>query len=148
MKFLTIRTHCLGRYGSENHMLRVAFGLLMYGIEVHAAFPRAEGTASMAADCRAAGVPYRPFDCDARTVASRCRQVRRLLKEVRPDVVQITAGWPTQAIEPALGCALESVPMLAVFQLAPEPIALPQVLSQAACLGPEPSAALDGRIAT
>ena len=107
-------------------MLRVAFGLLLHGIEVHAAFPRAEGTASMAADCAAARVPCRPFDCDARTVASRCRQVRRLLEEVRPDVVQITAGWPTQAIEPALGCALESVPMLAVFQLAPEPVALPQ----------------------
>ena len=80
----------------------------------------------MIADCAAARVPYRPFDCDARTVASRCRQVRRLLEDVRPDVVQITAGWPTQAIEPALGCALESVPMLAVFQLAPEPIALPR----------------------
>jgi glycosyltransferase involved in cell wall biosynthesis len=126
MKFLTIRTHCLGRYGSENHMLRVAFDLAKQGIEVHAAFPRAEGTASMAADCEAAGVPYRPFDCDARTVASRCRQVRRLLEEVRPDVVQITAGWPDQVIEPALGCALMSVPMLAVFQLAPPPIALPQ----------------------
>ena len=107
MKFLTIRTHCLGQYGSENHMLSVAFGLLLHGIEVHAAFPRAEGTASMIADCAAARVPYRPFDCDARTVASiRCRQVRRLLEDVQarrcPDYGRMANPEP---IEPALGCA-------------------------------------------
>jgi len=126
MKLLTIRTHCQARYGSENHMLRAAYGLLRHSIEVHAAFPRADGTASMIADCKAAGIAYSPFDCDAKTVASRCRQVRGLLEQVRPDVVQFTAGWPTQAIEPALGCALEGFPLLAVFQLASKPLSLPR----------------------
>ncbi len=105
-------------------MLRVAFRLLRHDIQVHAAFPQSEGTASMISDCQAAGVSYSPFDCDADTAAARCRQVRKLLHAIRPDVVQFTAGWPTQVIEPALGCALEGVPLLAVFQLAPKPISL------------------------
>ena len=41
-------------------------------------------------------------------------------------MVQFTAGWPTEAIEPALGCALEGFPLLAVFQLAPQPLPMPQ----------------------
>lgn len=106
-------------------MLRVAFGLLQHGVEVHAAFPLTEGTASMAADCEAAKVPYISFDCDARTAAFRYRQMRGLLEVVRPDVVQFTAGWPTRVIEPAMICALKGIPMLAVFQLAREPIPLP-----------------------
>ena len=50
----------------------------------------------------------------------------RLLKVVRPDVVQITAGWPTQQVWPAgWACALCNVPLLAVFQLASEKVSLP-----------------------
>ena len=105
-------------------MLRVAFGLLRHGVEVHAAFPQAAGTSSMITDCEASGVIYWPFDYDGDSLISRCRQVRKLLKDVRPDVVQLTAGWPTEVIEPALACALMSVPMLAIFQLAREPIVL------------------------
>ena len=51
----------------------------------------------------------------------------RLLKAVRPDVVQVTAGWPTQVWPCAWSCALCGIPLLAVFQLAPEKETLPWV---------------------
>ena len=52
-------------------------------------------------------------------------QMLRLLKAVRPDVVQITAGWPTEVWPVAWSCALCNIPVLAVFQLASENVSLP-----------------------
>jgi glycosyltransferase involved in cell wall biosynthesis len=130
MKLLTIcDSH--ERYGSENHMLRVARGLVEYGVEVHAAFPRAPGTLSMIADCEKTGVTYWPFDLHSRfgllprrfSVSSNM-QVLRLLKSVRPDVVQITAGWPSRVWPGALSCAISGVPLLVVFQMAHEDVFL------------------------
>jgi glycosyltransferase involved in cell wall biosynthesis len=126
MKLLTIRDARI-RYGAENHMLRVACGVARHGIEVHAAFPRAPGMVSMIRDCEAAGISYWPFELNGRFgplpkdgSLSPCLQMLRLLKDVKPDVVQFTAAWPTEVWAPAWSCALRNVPLLAVFQLAPE----------------------------
>jgi glycosyltransferase involved in cell wall biosynthesis len=131
MRLLTILDSVV-RYGSENHMLRVACGLVGYGVDVHAAFPCAAGTVSMIQDCKAAGVSYWPFELTRRfgplprrwSVSSNL-QMLRLLRAVRPDVVQITAGWPTQVWPAAWACALCNIPLLAVFQLASEKVSLP-----------------------
>jgi glycosyltransferase involved in cell wall biosynthesis len=115
-------------------MLRIACGVARRGMEVHAAFPRADGTESMIRDCEAAGVSYWPLDWKPlssgrilpRTLPMEIRAVPRILKlwnllnAVRPDVVQITAAWPTEVSIPSLACALYQVPTLAVFQLAPK----------------------------
>ena len=113
-------------------MLCVARGLVRYGVDVHAAFPCAPGTLSMIQDCKAAGISYWPFELTRRfgplprrwSVSSNL-QMLRLLKVVRPDVVQITAGWPTQVWPAGWACALCNVPLLAVFQLASEKVSLP-----------------------
>ena len=131
MKLLTIRD-CRARYGSENHMLSVARGLVGHGVDVHAAFPSAPGTVSMIQDCKAASVTYWPFELNGRfgplprrwSVSSNL-QMLRLLKAVRPDVVQITAGWPTEVWPAAWSCALCNIPVLAIFQLASENVSLP-----------------------
>jgi glycosyltransferase involved in cell wall biosynthesis len=47
-------------------------------------------------------------------------QVLRLLTTVRPDVVQLTAGWPTRVWPGALTCALCNIPLLVVVQTAHE----------------------------
>ena len=52
-------------------------------------------------------------------------QMLRLLRSVRPDVVQITAGWPTEVWPAAWSCALCNIPVLVVFQLASEKVSLP-----------------------
>ena len=131
MKLLTI-CDSRERYGSENHMLRVARGLAARGVDVHAAFPRAPATLSMIEDCEKAGVSYRPFDLHSRfgllprrfSVSSNI-QMSRLLKSVRPDVVQITAGWPTRVWPAALSCALCNMPALVVFQMAHDKVGFP-----------------------
>jgi glycosyltransferase involved in cell wall biosynthesis len=131
VKLLTI-VDSVVRYGSENHMLCVARGLVGYGVDVHAAFPCAAGTVSMIQDCKAAGVSYWPFELTGRfgplprrwSVSSNL-QMLRLLMAVRPDVVQITACWPTQVWPAAWACALCNIPLLAVFQLASERVSLP-----------------------
>ena len=133
MKFLTINDSAI-HYGSENHMLGVARGLIGYGVDVHAAFPRAPGTLSMIYECESAGISYWPFELHSRlglfpgrlSISSNL-QMLRLLKAVRPDVVQITAGWPTQVWPCAWSCALCGIPLLAVFQLAPEKETWPRV---------------------
>jgi glycosyltransferase involved in cell wall biosynthesis len=131
MKLLTI-CDSRERYGSENHMLRVALGLAARGVDVHAAFPRVPATLSMITDCEKAGVTYRPFDLHSRfgllprrfSVSSNI-QMLRLLKSVQPDVVQITAGWPTQVWPAALSCALYNMPALVVFQMAHDKVGFP-----------------------
>jgi len=131
MRLLTI-CDSLIRYGSENHMLCVARGLVGRGVDVHAAFPCAPGTVSMIQDCKAAGISYWPFELNSRFGLFPRRwsispnlQMLRLLKAVRPDVVQITAAWPTQVWPSAWSCALCNIPVLAIFQLAPEKVSLP-----------------------
>jgi len=131
MKLLTICNSTI-RYGSENHMLRVACGLARQGVEVHAAFPRVDGTASMVRDCEAAQVSYWPFDLTGQfgsypkdATVSPCLQMLLLLNAVRPDVVQFTAAWPTYVWAPAWTCALYNIPLLAVFQCASEVVYLP-----------------------
>jgi glycosyltransferase involved in cell wall biosynthesis len=120
MKLLTIRSS-RWRYGAENHMLCVARGLVGHGVDVHAAFPTALGTMSMIADCEGAGISYWPLELVPRrwSLASILRMLS-LLRTVRPDVVQITAGMPDDVWPAALSCALCNIPVLAVFQLAPE----------------------------
>jgi glycosyltransferase involved in cell wall biosynthesis len=128
------------RWGAQNHMLRVACGSARRGIEVHAAFPRAAGTGSMIDECEAAGVSYRPFDWNRLTESlsirgarftSRIVQLLRLFNSVRPDVVQFTCGWPTEVREPSISCALCNVPMLSVFQLAPQIVSVPAPVCEA-----------------
>lgn len=132
MRLLTIRVN-RDRYGAENHMLRIACGAARRGMEVLAAFPRAEGTASMIRDCEAAGVSHLPFEWKpleagrgigrllprGRGRSVPCfLQMRNLLRSVRPDVLQMTAGGPDEILVPSISCALSQVPMLAVFQSA------------------------------
>lgn len=137
MKLLTIRDYP-EQYGAEGHMLRVAVGAAQRGWEVHAAFPQTEGTASMLQTCLAAGIRVHTFDVlynrslpRAALKVVRIQRTLHLLKKVRPDVAQITLGWPTEAPGFALACALANVPALVVFQLAPEKVAFPPFLLRA-----------------
>src|SRR5262245_35537098 len=100
MKLLTIRD-ASAHYGSETNMMRVACGVARRGVEVHAAFPRTLGTGTMIRECESAGITYWPFNLKGRfgllphdESLSQCLQMLRLLRAVRPDVVQFTAGWP------------------------------------------------------
>jgi hypothetical protein len=124
MRLLTIRVVYL-RYGAENHMLRVARGAAESGLDVHAAFPRRNGTASMIRDCEEWKISYRPFDWTQRfngRSLPRLLQMLKLLRQVRPDIVQYTAsGWQNEIWVPSLACALSRIPMLAVFQTVVEP---------------------------
>ncbi len=85
----------------------------------------------MIRDCEAAGVSHLPFEWkpleDGRGIGRRLTrgrggsvacflQMRNLLRSVRPDVVQMTAGGPAEILVPSISCALCRVPMLAVFQ--------------------------------
>ncbi len=133
MKLLSIR-HCWERYGAENHMLRVAVGAAKRGVEVHAAFPNTDATASMVRDCVLGGVHYHAFDPGAPappfgggSSPARFLHVTRLLDAVRPDVVQLTVGWAGEAPRLVVPCAVKDVPTLVVFQWAPNPWGLPAI---------------------
>ncbi len=118
------------RYGAENHIMRVACGAARHGFEVHAAFPKVEGTASMVQECEAAGISHRPFDWRPSRQAVECKaalpaalfqipwflQMRRLLRDVRPDVVQLTVNSWRGLWVSSLSCAHFGVPTLVVFQ--------------------------------
>ena len=115
-------------------MLRVAVGAAKRGVEVHAAFPSTEATASMIRSCALGGVHYHPFDLGAParpfrggSSPARFLQLARLLDVVRPDVVQLTVGWPGEAPRLVVPCAVKEVPALVVFQFAPEPWGLSAV---------------------
>ena len=110
-------------------MMRIARGVARHGFEVHAAFPCAEDTTSMVRDCEAAGICHRPFEWNPSKQLARKSsvpiavrqflwflQMRSLLKAVRPDVVQLTAGSWSEVLVPSLSCALFRIPTLVVFQ--------------------------------
>jgi glycosyltransferase involved in cell wall biosynthesis len=143
MRLLTIRVYH-GRYGAENHVLRIARGAARRGIEVHAAFPRAAANASMIDDCKVAGVSYWPFDWNSLSnirprilpistarFVSQMLQIWTLLYAVRPDVVQFTAATPNEVYAPSISCALCHIPMLAVFQMASSIVPMKAPLRQA-----------------
>ena len=130
MKLLTIRNYP-EKYGAEGHVLRVAVGLARQDWDVHAAFPRSDGMQAMIETCRKNNVHHHEFGDAGSTsqsvIASRMNVLRstlRLVREINPDVVQVTLGWPNEAVPYAVASALLNVPLLAVFQYAPEVVAL------------------------
>jgi len=130
MKLLTIRNYP-EKYGAEGHVLRVAVGLARQDWEVHAAFPRSEGMQAMIETCRQNNVHHHEFGDAGSTsqsvIAGRMNVLRstlRLVRETTPDVVQVTLGWPNEVVPYAAACALLNVPLLAVFQYAPEAVTL------------------------
>jgi glycosyltransferase involved in cell wall biosynthesis len=85
----------------------------------------------MIRDCRAASIGYSPFYLKApfgliprNGSITPCLQVLHVLQKVKPDVVQFTAGLPKEVWAPAFCCAVANVPLLAVFQAAPETVQL------------------------
>jgi len=131
MKLLTIRNNP-EKYGSEGHVLRVAVGLAKRNWEVHAAFPHTPGMRDMVDACRSHNVCLHQFgelQSASKVVLDsplkRLIATWRLVYKVKPDVVQITLGWPTEALSYVVACALMHVPLVLVFQLAPEVVPLP-----------------------
>lgn len=112
------------RGGAEEYALTIASAAAKRGWEVHAAFPKTEGTTSLINDFSSSGVIYHPLKIDENNYKTKNRQILRfsrslvLLLKLRPDVVQIGLPWPDRCLGSILACGLLKVPTAVVFQLA------------------------------
>ena len=154
MKLLTIKDSII-RYGSENHMLCVARGLVGYGVDVHAAFPCAPGTLSMiSASARQPGFPTGLLSCIGGSACSLgdCPSRRTYKCSAFSRLSGLTSSRSQQVGQPKFGLAHGHVPFATFHYLQfsnwHQKRYLALVASQAAYLGPSPSAALDGGFTT
>lgn len=115
------------RGGAEEYALTVGRAALESGWEVHAAFPRVPGTASLVDDFTGAGIRYHVLDARAGAPAtgfvSRCRRdvgsaraCWRLSREIRPSLVHITVPSVSSGLGGVLACGAQSIPAVVVFQ--------------------------------
>lgn len=116
------------RGGVEEYTLRIASAAVEEGWEVHAAFPRVEGTASLSRDFVASGVSYHSLAI-AETKPRRMTRLKKdfpylirtasLLLRVKPDVVQIVLPYTNYCYGSILACGMLRVPTLVRFGLVP-----------------------------
>lgn len=114
--------------GAEAYALTIASTAAKQGWDVHAAFPKTDGTASLIRDFLANSVRYHPLEIGVfenrrleilkRHVLRFARTVTLLLK-LKPDVVQIVLPWPDFGRSSILACGLLRIPTAVVFQLVP-----------------------------
>lgn len=117
------------RGGAEEVPLRLARYAAVKGVTVHALLTDSADNQMLARDLRAAGVQVHNADIQdegPRKVRLNIVQLFntvRMLRRIRPDVVQINVPYPRRAFGAILACAMLQMPTLALFHLIPKPIA-------------------------
>jgi glycosyltransferase involved in cell wall biosynthesis len=116
------------RGGVEEYALTIATSAGQEGWEVHAAFPQAKETASLAQDLSKKGVQYHPQQIYLTNVGSvkragqnflRLAQAIALLVKTKPDVVLINLPLPVQCLDIIFACALFKIPTAVIFHSIP-----------------------------
>lgn len=116
------------RGGAEGYSFTIAVAAVKQGWDVHVAFPKAEGTATLVEDFITNGVSYHPLDIREVNLSSlsavqkhfrQCASTINLIKKLQPDVVKITLPWPNKCFGSIIACALLQIPTAVVFQLLP-----------------------------
>ena len=113
------------RGGVEEYNLTVSKDAVKRGWNVHAAFPKAEGTASLIQDFVESGIVYHPLAIAEHHnwLPGIARHLPRLLRTLRllitlkPDVVQITLPAPDHCLGSILACGILKVPTVVRFGL-------------------------------
>lgn len=129
MKILVIFPSTI-RGGVEEYTLRITSAAVREGWEVHAAFPRTDGTASLVQDFTARGMHYHPLEiAEASYPRLTTTAVRKylphfartvfLLRQIKPDVVQIALPYPDFCLGSILACGFLQVPTVVRFGLVP-----------------------------
>ncbi len=113
--------------GMEEHALSVARGALERGWSVDVAFPERDATAELRAAYRAAGTTAHACELADRPAAGRpvkllrwgaqARDIRGLLKRLKPDAVQLNLPSPTRLPGVLLALAASGLPTEVVFHL-------------------------------
>jgi glycosyltransferase involved in cell wall biosynthesis len=123
MKLLLIFSS-IGRGGAEEYALAIGSAASREGWEVHAAFPRREGTASLIMDFTKQGMFFHPLEIPEKrlrrltsvrvTLPHMIRAVLLLIR-VRPDVVIVNLPRPDVCVGVITACASLKVPTAVVF---------------------------------
>lgn len=116
------------RGGVEEYNLTLASAAAKEGIDVHIAFPRTKGTASLIQDFTNNGVHYHRLEIAEITIhklATLRKHLPSLIKtayllaKLKPDVVQVTLPYPPYCLGSILACGLLQVPTIVRFGLVP-----------------------------
>ena len=126
MKILLIIPSTL-RGGVEEYSLRITSAAAQKGWDVHAAFPKAEGTASLVEDLTAEGVHYHCLEIAETIRGGRLLAIRKylphfirttlLLLRLKPDIVQIVLPNPAHCLGSILACGFLRIPTIIRFGL-------------------------------
>ncbi|MBD2101131.1 glycosyltransferase family 4 protein [Leptolyngbya sp. FACHB-261] len=114
------------RGGVEEYTLTMTSAAVREGLEVHVAFPKAEGTVSLVKDLLANGVQYHQLEIPEYT-AGKLATVRKylpyfvrtvfLLQKLKPNVVQIVLPNPEHCLGSILACGFLKIPTVVRFGL-------------------------------
>lgn len=116
------------RGGVEEYNLKITSGAIKEHWDVHVAFPKTEGTASLIQDFTAQGAHYHQIEIAEEHVCSLLRLGRHLLwfartvyllLKVKPDVVQITLPYPSFCFGSIVACGFLQIPTAVRFALVP-----------------------------
>jgi glycosyltransferase involved in cell wall biosynthesis len=116
------------RGGAEEYALTVASAAVKEGWEVHASFPKTEGTTTLIQDFRVKGVSYHCLKITEPSVRKfrpvteylpQFAQTVALLLKIKPDVVMVNLPWPDQCLGSILACGFLGIPTAVVFHLIP-----------------------------
>jgi glycosyltransferase involved in cell wall biosynthesis len=119
------------RGGTEEYVSAIASAAAQAGWNVHAAFPKTEGTVSLIGDLDHQGVGYHRLDI-AEAPVQRGKTLRKylphlaqtlvLLLKLKPDVVQVNVPIAGQCFGSLLACGFLKIPTAVVFHLMPSHI--------------------------
>lgn len=125
---LLVMSSSAERGGVEGYALTIGSGAIAEDWDVHAAFPKTPGTASLIQDFVEQGVSYHPLAIDSPNLR-RSRAITEylphfirtvlVLLRLRPKVVLIGLPWPDYCLGVLFACALLRMPTVVVFQLVP-----------------------------
>lgn len=127
MRLLIITPSTL-RGGVEEYTLKITSAAVEKGWDVHAAFPKTEGTVSLIQDFIAQEVTYHPLaiaETNHRRRSSLQKDLPNLIRtatlllRVQPDVVQIVLPYTNHCYGSILTCGMLRVPTLVRFGLVP-----------------------------
>lgn len=116
------------RGGVEAYALTIATAAVKEGWEVHTAFPKTEGTASLIQDFQLQGVNYHRLEIAEKSTNKLTTVVKYflhllrtvlLLRKIKPDVIQINLPWADYCLGSILACGLLKIPTVVVFHLIP-----------------------------
>jgi glycosyltransferase involved in cell wall biosynthesis len=115
------------RGGAEEYALTIACGAKQQGWEVHAAFPKTKGTASLIQDFTVKGISYHCLAIPQRIIHGlkaviieylpQFVRTVSLLFNIKPDVAIVNLPFPSLCLGSVLACGLLGIPTTVVFQL-------------------------------